>query len=162
MKDVDLINEAYAAQVQQLNEYGAAIASGARALAPKVAKHAAMTGATVGATNIANRMTGGDAEAPQQVVPEDGYDEEDNITDLEPGENITGIKKDAIIKTIIDSLDELIKGNTGADSPCGEREALELVERHCKGRLDEIGPAAAILAPAAISAVGGMMGGGDK
>jgi len=100
MKDVDLINEAYTGQVQQLNEYG--------------------------------------------MVPEDGYDEhEDNITDLEPGENITGIKKDAIIKTIIDSLDELIKGNTGADSPCGEKEALELVERHCKGRLNEIAPALA-------------------
>lgn len=77
-----------------------------------------------------------------QVAMEDQIDD-DNITDLEPGENITGIKKDAIIKAIINSVDELVAGNTGPDSPCGEREALELVERHCKGRLNEIAPALA-------------------
>ena len=65
-------------------------------------------------------------------------DDDDNITALEPGENISRIKKDAVLKTIIDSLEELIKGNTGPDSPCGEREALELVQASCSGKLHEM------------------------
>jgi hypothetical protein len=163
--DMDLINEAYTKDVyptgaeQRIDEIGAAISAGVNALksaAPGLLKTAGQQAAVTAGTNVANRVTGGNAQAPA-VHQEDGYDEDsDNITDLEPGENITSIKKQAMIQSLLDSLDELVSGNTGPDSPCGEREAFELIEKHCRGRLDEIGPAAI---PMIASAVGGMLGG---
>tara|TARA_R110002167_G_scaffold116467_5_gene291593 strand:- start:1136 stop:1564 length:429 start_codon:yes stop_codon:yes gene_type:complete len=127
--DVDLINEAYSKDVQQLDEMVPAIIAGAKAMAPTLVKTAATSAAMTAGKNIGDKVTG----------VEDDFDitDDDNITDLEPGENISKIKKDAVIQTIIDSLEELIKGNTGPDSPCGEHEALELVQSHCGSRLHE-------------------------
>lgn len=127
--DVDLINEAYHKDVHQVDEIAPALIAGAKMLAGQAGKAAVTSAAVQAGSNVADRVTG----------VEDDFDiaGDDNITDLEPGENITTIKKDAVIKTIIDSLEELIKGNTGPDSPCGEHEALELVQSHCGSRLHE-------------------------
>jgi hypothetical protein len=165
--DMDLINEAYTKDVyptgaeQRIDEIGALVSGGLQALksaAPGLLKTAGQQAAVTAGTNVANKVTGGNAQAPA-VQQEDGYDEgEDNITDLEPGENITGIKKQAMIQALLDSLDELVSGNTGPDSPCGEREAYDLIEKHAKTRLDEIGPLAAAI-PSVVSGVAGMLGG---
>jgi len=165
-KDMELINDAYNNKVfcqgaeQRLDEFvGTAVktlGSMAMKAAPGLAKTAAQSAAVTAGAGAANKALGTNQATPE-ITQEDGYDEgEDNITDLEPGENITGIKKQAMIQSLLDSLDELVSGNTGPDSPCGEREAYDLIEKHAKSRLDEFAPLAAVI-PAAVSAIGGMI-----
>lgn len=117
MKDIDLINEAYG-KTKQLDEAAPLAAAALRA------------GAMTAGEELGRR-------AVDRVVPEDSFDD-DNNTALEPGERISGIKKDAIIQVIKQGLDELIKGNTGPDSPCGEREAIDLIVSSCQRKLQEM------------------------
>jgi hypothetical protein len=178
MKDVDLINEAYTAKVQRIDEYGQLVAQGLKALGPKVAgKIPQMAGSGTMAKIVNNDKVRGAVgnfaadkagEKVDQMISDDSLDD-DNVTDLEPGENISRIGKENMIKTIIDSLEELIKGNTGPDSPCGEKEALELIGDHCGSRLHQMKESPALigaLAPAAVDLVGkgigAIAGGGDK
>lgn len=77
-----------------------------------------------------------DLAAGFSPVQEDGLD--DNNTSLEPGERISGIKKSAILDVIMKGLDELVAGNTGPDSPCSERDALDLIVSSCNRKLQEM------------------------
>lgn len=153
--DLEQINEAYASNVQRIDEALPLIAA---PLLKTLGTSAAMTGGA----NIANKLTGGGhngepGQAPVQPVNASygGVTEDENPTDDEPGGNITDIKHKKMIEALLDSLEELIKGNTGPDSPCGEREALEVIENHCKGRLHEM--VAPNIGGMAMDAVGGVV-----
>ena len=116
-----MINEAYG-QTRKLDEALPALAA-----AGKLAGNVALTaGAEQLGRNVANELTA-----------EDSFDDENN-TALEPGEKITGIKKDAIMQVIMQGLEELVKGNTGPDSPCSERDALDLIVSSCQQKLHEM------------------------
>ena len=141
MKDIDLINEAYG-KVRQLDEAvplaGLAaplLGGGAKAAAGTTAKTlgsaALQAGVTAGAERVGQNLA-------DKVTNEDSLDD-DNNTSLEPGEKITGIKKQAILDVIMQGLDELVKGNTGPDSPCSERDALDLIVSSCNQKLHEMG-----------------------
>lgn len=142
MKDIDLINEAYG-KVRQLDEAvplaglaapllgGGAKAAAAGTTAKALGSAALQAGVTAGAERVGQNLA-------DKVTNEDSLDD-DNNTSLEPGEKITGIKKQAILDVIMQGLDELVKGNTGPDSPCSERDALDLIVSSCNQKLHEMG-----------------------
>ena len=145
MKDIDLINEAYG-KVRQLDEavplagLAPLLGGGAKAAAGTAA--AGTTAKALGSAALQAGVTAGAERVGQnladKVTNEDSLDG-DNNTSLEPGEKITGIKKQAILDVIMQGLDELVKGNTGPDSPCSERDALDLIVSSCNQKLHEMG-----------------------
>jgi len=129
MKDVDLINEAYKSKIQQLDEalpLIPLIGAAARAAVPA----AVGAGMNKGAENLADRVTSEDNF--------DITDDDENNTEFEPGERISGDKKAVLLDLIKRSVEEIVAGNTGPDSPCSERDALDLIVSSCQGKLHEM------------------------
>jgi hypothetical protein len=133
MKDVDLINEAYKSKIQQLDENPAALVKGFMSLGGKAA-------AVQGGANLANKITGDNAPPPNIQTDSnfDITDDDENNTELEPGERISGDKKAVLLDLIKRSVEEIVSGNTGPDSPCSERDALDLIVSSCQGKLHEM------------------------
>ena len=129
MKDVDLINEAYTSKIQQLDEalpIVPLIAGAARAAIPA----AVGAGMNKGAENVADRVTSEDNF--------DITDDDEGNDELEPGKILSADKKAVLLDLIKRSVEEIVVGNTGPDSPCSERDALDLIVSSCQGKLHEM------------------------